>query len=222
MSHWCREVLGGEVRAGAGEDPVLVGGLAGRDRRRHLLTPSRTAPGQLFEAALMRTLSGISSRVVPVTAVDADRGFLLTPGPGPRHARVRRRPGRAVVRRRARGVAAPARGGGPRRRPRAGRRAHGSGRPRRRRTSSPASSSTPRCPTVTRDAWTTRPPPVSGPRCRTSSAGPSRRWRPGCRVTHQPQRPALEQRLRPAGRRALLRLRRRHADRAAGGADRRD
>ena len=43
----------------------------------------QNCPGQAFEAALMPVLAGLSDRVVPVTAVDPDRGFLLTPDQGP-------------------------------------------------------------------------------------------------------------------------------------------
>lgn len=41
-------------------------------------------PGQAFEAAFVQELADIAPRhVVPVTAVDLDRGFLLTPDQGP-------------------------------------------------------------------------------------------------------------------------------------------
>jgi hypothetical protein len=43
----------------------------------------QNCPGQSFEAALMERLSRLSDRVVPVTAVDTARGFLLTPDQGP-------------------------------------------------------------------------------------------------------------------------------------------
>jgi hypothetical protein len=43
----------------------------------------QNCPGQAFEAALMQVLGTLSHRVVPVTAVDVDRGFLLTPDQGP-------------------------------------------------------------------------------------------------------------------------------------------
>ncbi len=43
----------------------------------------QNCPGQSFEAALMQVLGRLSHRVVPVTAVDLDRGFLLTPDQGP-------------------------------------------------------------------------------------------------------------------------------------------
>ena len=43
----------------------------------------QNCPGQAFEAALMQVLCRLSHRVVPVTAVDLDRGFLMTPDQGP-------------------------------------------------------------------------------------------------------------------------------------------
>jgi hypothetical protein len=43
----------------------------------------QNCPGQAFEAALMQVLASLSDRVVPVTAVDLERGFLMTPDQGP-------------------------------------------------------------------------------------------------------------------------------------------
>lgn len=43
----------------------------------------QNCPGQAFEARLMRALGGLTQRVVPVTAVDLDRDFLMTPDQGP-------------------------------------------------------------------------------------------------------------------------------------------
>jgi len=44
----------------------------------------QNCPGQAFEAAAMRVLAELSPRhIVPVTAVDAERAFLLTPDQGP-------------------------------------------------------------------------------------------------------------------------------------------
>ncbi len=43
----------------------------------------QNCPGQAFEATLLPLLGDLSARVVPVSAFDADRGFLLTPDQGP-------------------------------------------------------------------------------------------------------------------------------------------
>jgi hypothetical protein len=43
----------------------------------------QNCPGQRFEASLMPVLARLSHRIVPVTAVDEERGFLLTPDQGP-------------------------------------------------------------------------------------------------------------------------------------------
>ena len=43
----------------------------------------QNCPGQAFEATLLPVLAGLSERIVPVTAFNAERGFLLTPDQGP-------------------------------------------------------------------------------------------------------------------------------------------
>jgi hypothetical protein len=82
MAEWCRSVLGRDVtlevvkiRPWSAVWRVETGAGA--------YFAKQNCPGQLFEAALMQTLAAISTRVVPVTAVDLDRGFLLTPDQGP-------------------------------------------------------------------------------------------------------------------------------------------
>ena len=82
MSQWCRDVLGREVTL----EPVKIrcwSAVWRVETDAGIYFAKQNCPGQLFEAALMQTLAGISSRVVPVTAVDLDRGFLLTPDQGP-------------------------------------------------------------------------------------------------------------------------------------------
>ncbi len=82
MGEWCRSVLGREVSL----DPVKIrcwSAVWRVETDAGVYFAKQNCPGQLFEAALLETLAGISSRVVPVTAVDLDRGFLLTPDQGP-------------------------------------------------------------------------------------------------------------------------------------------
>ena len=82
MAQWCREVLGRDVTL----EPVKIrcwSAVWRVETDEGTYFAKQNCPGQLFEAALMQTLSAISSRVVPVTAVDLDRGFLLTPDQGP-------------------------------------------------------------------------------------------------------------------------------------------
>jgi hypothetical protein len=82
LEEWCRSVLLEEVIL----DEVKIRSWSAVWR---VVTPGGTyyakqnCPGQSFEAALMSVLSGLSDRVVPVTAIDADRGFLMTPDQGP-------------------------------------------------------------------------------------------------------------------------------------------
>jgi hypothetical protein len=82
MAQWCRSVLGTEVRL----EEVKIRCWSAVWR---VLTDDGTyfakqnCPGQAFEAALMDELARLTDRVVPVTAVDRDRGFLLTPDQGP-------------------------------------------------------------------------------------------------------------------------------------------
>ncbi len=82
MRAWCSEVLDRDVRL---EVQKIRGWSAvwrvtdGHD----VWFAKQNCPGQLFEAALLRVLSRLSDRVVPVTAVDETRGFLLTPDQGP-------------------------------------------------------------------------------------------------------------------------------------------
>jgi len=82
MRAWCSEVLDRDVQL---EVQKIRGWSAvwrvtdGRD----VWFAKQNCPGQLFEAALLGVLSRLSDRVVPVTAVDPSRGFLLTPDQGP-------------------------------------------------------------------------------------------------------------------------------------------
>jgi hypothetical protein len=82
LGEWCAGSLGHEVRL----DNVKVRGWsavwrvhAGGD----VWYAKQNCPGQNFEAALVQVLAKHSSRVVPPTAVDLERGFLLTPDQGP-------------------------------------------------------------------------------------------------------------------------------------------
>jgi hypothetical protein len=82
MSQWCRDVLGSDVSL----EPVKIrcwSAVWRVETDDGTYFAKQNCPGQLAEAALMQTLAGISSRVVPVAAVDLDRGFLLTPDHGP-------------------------------------------------------------------------------------------------------------------------------------------
>jgi hypothetical protein len=82
LEDWCRSVLLEEVILE--EVKIRCWSAVWRVR-----TPGATyyakqnCPGQAFEAALMQELARLSPRVVPVTAVDLDRGFLMTPDQGP-------------------------------------------------------------------------------------------------------------------------------------------
>jgi len=82
LAQWCRSVLGTDVR-------LEVTKIRCWSAVWRVLTDDGTyyakqnCPGQAFEAALMQVLGGLSRRVVPVTAVDLDRGFLITPDQGP-------------------------------------------------------------------------------------------------------------------------------------------
>ena len=82
MRAWCSEVLDREVRL---EVQKIRGWSAvWRVTDGHeVWFAKQNCPGQLFEASLLRVLSRLSDRVVPVTAVDEARGFLLTPDQGP-------------------------------------------------------------------------------------------------------------------------------------------
>ncbi len=82
LEEWCRSVLLEEVIL----EEVKIRPWSAVWR---VLTPGgnyyakQNCPGQAFEAGLMLVLAGLSDRVVPVTAIDADRGFLMTPDQGP-------------------------------------------------------------------------------------------------------------------------------------------
>ncbi|MEO6509828.1 MAG: phosphotransferase [Nocardioides sp.] len=82
LEEWCSSVLLEEVIL----EEVKVRSWSAVWR---VLTPGGTyyakqnCPGQAFEAGLMLALAGLSDRVVPVTAVDLERGFLMTPDQGP-------------------------------------------------------------------------------------------------------------------------------------------
>ncbi len=214
MSQWCRERAPPRRHPRAGQDPVLVGGLAGRDRRGHLLRQAEL-PGPALRGRPHADVrgdllpGGPGDRRRPRPRVPAD------PGPGAGHAGVDRRPVRAVVRRRPGGVAAATRGAGPRRRPRTSRRTPARGGRRgdvrrhpRRAVRRPAGGRPSRAGRGDRRPGPGRP---AGRRALGRADARDRAAR-----DDQPQRPALQQRLRAGRRDALLRLRRRHADRAAG------
>jgi hypothetical protein len=82
MRAWCSGVLDREVRL----EVQKIRGWSAVWRvtdGREVWFAKQNCPGQLFEASLLRVLSRLSDRVVPVTAVDEARGFLLTPDQGP-------------------------------------------------------------------------------------------------------------------------------------------
>jgi hypothetical protein len=82
LGEWCRSVLGSEVRL----DEVKIRCWSAVWRvvtDDGVYFAKQNCPGQAFEAALMAGLSRLSGRVVPVTAIDRERGFLLTPDQGP-------------------------------------------------------------------------------------------------------------------------------------------
>jgi hypothetical protein len=82
LAEWCRTALGTDVR-------LEVAKIRCWSAVWRVLTDSGTyyakqnCPGQAFEAGLMQVLGDLSHRVVPVTAVDLERGFLMTPDQGP-------------------------------------------------------------------------------------------------------------------------------------------
>ena len=82
LGEWCAGALGRDVRL----ETVKVRAWSAVWR---VHTTAGTwyvkenCPGQRFEAALVGVLARHSERVVPPTAVDAQRGFLLTPDQGP-------------------------------------------------------------------------------------------------------------------------------------------
>ena len=211
MRSWCSEVLDRDVQL---EVQKIRGWSAvwrvtdGRD----VWFAKQNCPGQAFEAALLGVLSRLSDRVVPVTAVDLARGFLLTPDQGPVLRGHRRRPGRAVVRGGARRRPAPARGRPAPREPR------GSGpappRPRRGDDVRRDSDRAVRRPARGRPAAAGRGRrgPAAGAAARGGGVGrPAARPRPAAHAG--PQRPARLQRVLRRRSDALLRLRRRRARR---------
>jgi hypothetical protein len=82
MAEWCTSVLDRDVR-------LEVKKIRCWSSVWRVITDDGTyyaklnCPGQQFEAPLMGVLARLSDRVVPVTAVDEQRGFLLTPDQGP-------------------------------------------------------------------------------------------------------------------------------------------
>jgi hypothetical protein len=82
MRSWCSEVLDREVQL----EVQKIRGWSAVWRvtdGRGVWFAKQNCPGQLFEAALLDVLTRLSDRVVPVTAIDPSRGFLLTPDQGP-------------------------------------------------------------------------------------------------------------------------------------------
>ncbi len=82
MAQWCATVLGREVRL----EPHKVRCWSAVWRvvaDDGVYYAKQNCPGQSFEATLLPVIAGLSRRVVPVTAFDAERGFLLTPDQGP-------------------------------------------------------------------------------------------------------------------------------------------
>jgi hypothetical protein len=81
MRSWCSGVLDRDVQL---EVQKIRGWSAvwGVTDGREVWFAKQNCPGQLFEATLLDVLSRLSDRVVPVTAVDPERGFLLTPDQG--------------------------------------------------------------------------------------------------------------------------------------------
>ena len=82
MRAWCSAVLDRDVQL----EVQKIRGWSAVWRvtdGREVWFAKQNCPGQLFEAALLGVLSRLSDRVVPVTAVDPSRGFLLTPDQGP-------------------------------------------------------------------------------------------------------------------------------------------
>ncbi len=82
MAQWCATELGSElsveshkVRCWSAVWRVVTGDA--------VYYAKQNCPGQAFEATLLPVLNDLSERVVPVTAFDAERGFLLTPDQGP-------------------------------------------------------------------------------------------------------------------------------------------
>ena len=82
MRAWCSEVLDRDVQL----EVQKIRGWSAVWRvtdGREVWFAKQNCPGQLIEAAVLDVLSRLSDRVVPVTAVEASRGFLLTPDQGP-------------------------------------------------------------------------------------------------------------------------------------------
>ncbi len=82
VTEWCERSLGGEVRLE--EVKIRCWSAVWRvDSERGTFYVKQNCPGPAFEAALMDRMCRLSDRVLPVTAVDEGRGFLLTPDQGP-------------------------------------------------------------------------------------------------------------------------------------------
>ncbi len=82
LGEWCADRLGREVLL----ENVKVRGWSAVWRVHAgdgVWYAKQNCPGQQFEAALVQVLTKHSSRVVPPTAVDLERGFLLNPDQGP-------------------------------------------------------------------------------------------------------------------------------------------
>jgi hypothetical protein len=81
MAAWCAEVLDSEVRLVPHK--VRFWSAVWRvETAGGVYYAKQNCPGQAFEAALLSLLGRLSERVVPVTASDDTRGFLLTPDQG--------------------------------------------------------------------------------------------------------------------------------------------
>jgi hypothetical protein len=82
MAQWCQSVLGTEVRLEVVKIRCwsAVWRVTSEDG---IYYAKQNCPGQAFEAALVQELCRLSDRVVPVTAVDLERGLLMTSDQGP-------------------------------------------------------------------------------------------------------------------------------------------
>ena len=208
MAQWCRHGARPRGASGGAQDPLLVGRVAGGRRRRRLLRQA-----ELPRPGLRSGLDAGDRRPVPSAWSPSRRstrpGLPADARPGPGHAASR------SATTWSRGSRSPARGPccsaswSSTSATSSGRAAPGSGPPRRRRTSRPGPSSTPRCPSVTAATST----PRVRPHC-ARLLPEVERWADqvlalGLPLTPQPQRPARAQRVRGRRRLAVLRLRRR-------------
>lgn len=82
LAQWCAGVLGAEVRLQ--QHKIRFWSAVWRvEGASEVYYAKQNCPGQAFEAGLLPLLGRLSDRVVPCTAVDAERGLLLTPDQGP-------------------------------------------------------------------------------------------------------------------------------------------